>query len=96
MMSSLMFKESFLRLSHCYCAVQQLFGGDISQHLGWCWRVQLVRSRSGPTLIELHKEERVFEGSSKNNGLHEVDEGQNHTADEEERDKWPQVVPGHP
>lgn len=86
----------FLRLSHCYCAAQQLFGGDISEDLGRCRRVQLVRRRSGPTLIELHKEERVFEGSSVNNGLHEVDEDQNHAADEEEGDKWPQVVPGHP
>lgn len=69
---------------------------SISEHLGRGCRVQLVSCRSGPTLIELHKEERVFEGSSKNNGLHEVDKGQNHAADEDEGDKWPQMVPGHP
>lgn len=91
-----MFKEMFLSLCHCHCAARRLFGGDISEHLGRCWRVQLVWCRSGPTLIELHKEERVFEGSSINNGLHEVDEGQNHAADEDEGDKWPQMVPGHP
>lgn len=74
----------------------QVWGGDISKHLGWSWRVLLVWSRPGPTLIELHKKQWVFEGSSINNGLHEVDEGQYHAADEEEWDKRSQVVPRHP
>lgn len=53
-------------------------------------------NRPGPALVELHKKEGVFEGSSIDDGLHEVDEGQNHAADEEERDEGPQVVPRHP
>lgn len=56
----------------------------------------LVQIGSGPAFIELHKEERVFEGPPVDDGLHQVDEGHDHEADEEEGDEGPQVVPGHP
>lgn len=94
-----MFQEIFLRLSLCFCAVQQWFSrfGEGTFQAPWLvLEGPVCLERAGPTLIELHKKQRVFEGSSINNGLHEVDEGQNHAADEEERDKWPQVVPRHP
>lgn len=67
-------------------------GGDRTEHLGWRWRAW---SGPGPTLVELDKKERVFEGPPVDDSLHQVDEGHNHEADEEEGDKWPQMVPSH-
>lgn len=52
-------------------------------------------TRPGPALVEFNKEERVFEGPAQDDGLHQVDEGHHHEADEEEGDEGPQVVPGH-
>lgn len=71
-------------------------GGDRTEHLGGCWSVRLVWSGPGPALVELDEEERVFEGPPIDYGLHQVDEGHDHEADEEERDEGPQLVPGHP
>lgn len=56
----------------------------------------LCRGGPGPSLIELDKEEWVFEGAPVDDSLHQVDEGHHHEADEEEGDEGPQVVPGHP
>lgn len=50
-------------------------------------------SRTGPALVELDKEEWVLEGPPVDDSLHQVDEGHNHEADEEEGDEGPQVVP---
>lgn len=70
-------------------------GRDRTEKLGWFWRVLLVWSGPGPTLVELHKEQRVLEGPAKDDGLHQVDEGHDHEADEEEGDEGPEVIPGH-
>lgn len=70
-------------------------GRNRTEKLGRCWRVLLVWRGPGPTLIELDKEVRVFEGSPEDDGLHQVDEGHDHEADEEEGDEGPEVVPGH-
>lgn len=70
-------------------------GGDRTEHLSRCWRV-LAWSGPGPALVELDEEERVFVGPPVDDGLHQVDEGHDHEADEEEGNKGPQVVPGHP
>lgn len=50
--------------------------GDWVETLGG-WRVLLVHSGPGPTLIELDKEQRVFEGPPIDDGLHQVDEANN-------------------
>lgn len=56
----------------------------------------MVQSGPGPALIELDKEEWVFEGPPEDDRLHQVDESHHHEADEEEGDEGPKVVPGDP
>lgn len=92
----------FANSSHCLIVSVQfkdlLEGreGDRNKRLGRCWRVLLVWSGPGPALIELDKEERVFEGPPVDDSLHQVDKGHDHETDEEEGDEGPQVVPCHP
>lgn len=52
--------------------------GDRGETLCRGWRVLLVQSGPWPTLIELDKEQRIFEGSPVDDGLHQVDEANNH------------------
>jgi len=68
-------------------------GGDRTEEL---WRPsRVLLTRSGPALIELHKEVRVLVGPPEDDGLHQVDEGHDHKADEDEGDEGPEVAPGH-
>lgn len=53
-------------------------GGDRTENLSRGRRVLLVQSGPGPALVELDKEQRVFEGPPEDNSLHQVDEGHNH------------------
>lgn len=71
-------------------------GGDRTENLGRCWGVLSAWTGPGPTLVELDKEERVCEGPPVDDGLHQVYEGHDQEADEEEGDEGPQVMPGHP
>ena len=70
-------------------------GGDRTEKLGGCWRVLRVGRGPGPALVELDKKVRVFKGPPEDDGLHQVDEGHDHEADEEEGDEGPEVIPGH-
>lgn len=52
--------------------------------------------RPGPALIKLDKEKGVLEGPPIDDCLQQVDNGNDHEANEEEGEEGPQMVPGHP
>lgn len=70
-------------------------GGDRAENLGGVRVVLRAGSRPRPPLVELDEEERVLEGPPVDDGLHQVDQSDDHDADEEEGQEGPQVVPGH-
>lgn len=59
-------------------------------------RVLPAQSGTGPALVELDKEERVLEGPPVDDGPHQVDEGHDHGADDDEGDEGPQLVQRYP